>query len=153
MAAWQRTSAALNVTELRPLPRLVDSPGEWSELAVEETDADRPWVGERVVSIFDRQNSVLKRAVVELHHVRSVNPFAAKTAREVYVDDVEPPGTERQIRGLRVNDHAVTDLAATKQSGVGGCRPHAAARNVNEQLLLGCERAGLGYRSLTKDEH
>ena len=115
MPTRECSAAALDVTKTRALARLSDGPSEWSKLAVEEADPDRPrrWQVDRA-AVLNREHGVLERAVVELHHVRPGNALAAQPPREIYVNYVEATRAERQIGGLRVDDHGVADLTGAQ---------------------------------------
>ncbi len=63
--------------------------------------------------LFDGPDRVLKRGVVQLHHMLFFGTTCFKPTGQVDVDDVETTGTESQVERLHVHYHLVTFLAET----------------------------------------
>ncbi len=68
---------------------------------------------------LNRANRVLKRAVVQFHHVLVFGARPVQTAGQVHHDYVEAARSQPEIQSLGVDHHLVADLARSNQGEVG----------------------------------
>uniref|UniRef100_A0A6J5ZLZ6 Unannotated protein n=1 Tax=freshwater metagenome TaxID=449393 RepID=A0A6J5ZLZ6_9ZZZZ len=121
---------------------------------MEKTDTHRLLWRQGIFAVLNRKYRVLKRAVVELHHVGARDSLPIQSAGQVDVNDVETSGAELQVGRLGVDDYAIPQESLADKRDVCARRTRPSARHVNDYSLLPSIKAQeLDYFAFAENKH
>ncbi len=128
----QGPSRALDESDREVRHGLAGRPGRGSQVTVQRDHEHGRRGPGRLARRLDRLDRMLKRRVVQLHHVLARSAASLESPGEVHVHDIEAARSEAQVERLDVHDHFVADLDWTDHALV---RPSGAtlARDLDRQ--------------------